>query len=188
VTKSPLETELKIPVDDHESIRGNLRLAGAETVQAMAREVNLLLDAPDGRLRAAGSLLRLREHGDRQLITFKEAPSFKGAIKQRPEAETRIGDLAIMVEILDRLGFRTSMRYEKDREEWRMGEFSVVLDHTPMGDFVEVEGPAERLEQTAKSLGLEIADAVRGSYPSLWQDYRERHPEHDLPLDMVFPE
>lgn len=188
MAKAPLETELKIPVADHESIREVLRLAGAETVQTMAREVNLLLDAPDGRLRAAGSLLRLREHGDRQLITFKGAPSFRGAIKQRLELETRIGDLTMMVEILDHLGFRIFMKYEKDREEWQMGEFSVVLDHTPMGDFVEVEGPAEQLEQTARSLGLEIADAVRGSYPSLWQDYRTRHPEDALPLDMVFPE
>jgi adenylate cyclase class 2 len=152
----------------------------------MAREINFLLDTEDGQLRGASSLLRLREYHGRQLITFKEPPVFSGAIKQRPEFETRIGDLATMVEILERLGFNIFMRYEKDREEWLMGDFSIVLDHTPMGNFVEVEGPGNQLEQTARSLGLDVADAVRGSYVSLWQDYRARHPERDLPLDMVF--
>lgn len=186
--KEPLETELKIPVTDHESIRGSLRGAGAVVVQAMAREVNFLFDTSDGRLRNAGALLRLRDHGGHQLITFKGAPRFTGAIKERPEFETRIGDLTSMVEILERLGFGVLMRYEKDREEWLMGEVSVVLDHTPMGDYVEVEGPADQLEEVARSLGLEVAAAVRGSYVSLWRDYRASRPEQNLPLDMVFVE
>jgi hypothetical protein len=37
-------------------------------------------------------------------------------------------------------------------------------------------------------LGLDIAAAVRGSYVSLWQDYRASHPTLDLPFDMVFTE
>lgn len=186
--KEPLETELKIPVADHDSIRESLLRARAVAVQTMAREVNFLFDTSDGRLRSAGSLLRLRDHGGHQLITFKGAPRFRGALKERPEFETRIGDFTSMIEILERLGFGVFMRYEKDREEWLIGEVSVVLDHTPMGDFVEVEGPAEQLEEIARSLGLEVATAVRGSYVSLWHEYRASRPEQNLPLDMVFDE
>jgi adenylate cyclase class 2 len=183
-----LETELKIPVADHDSIRESLRGAGAVAIHAMAREVNLLFDTSDGKLRNASSLLRLRDYGGRQLITFKGAPRFTGAIKERPEFETRIGDLSSMVQILEGLDFRVFMRYEKDREEWMMGEISVVLDHTPIGDFVEVEGPADQLEEIARSLGLDVATAVRGSYVSLWHDYCASHPEQNLPIDMVFAE
>ena len=93
-----------------------------------------------------------------------------------------------MVEIFERLGFSVFMKYEKDREEWLLDDISVVLDHTPMGDFVEVEGPPERLELAARLLGLDTAAAVRGSYVSLWLEYRELHPELDLPTDMVFAE
>jgi hypothetical protein len=57
-----------------------------------------------------------------------------------------------------------------------------------MGDFVEVEGPPEQLERTALLLGLRVAEAVRGSYVSLWHEHRARHPELDLPFDMVFIE
>ena len=43
-------------------------------------------------------------------------------------------------------------------------------------------------EALAARLGLEVADAVRASYVSLWQEHRASHPELDLPSDMVFPE
>jgi len=62
----------------------------------------------------------------------------------------------------------------------------VVLDHTPMGDFVEVEGPSHTLETTARAIGLDPSTAVRGSYLSLWREYRERRIHEDLPRDMVF--
>ena len=188
MAQEPLESELKIPVTDLQPIRASLRAARAVKVQSVARETNVLLDSDDGRLRNAGSLLRLRKHGDRKLLTFKGPVSYRGAVKERPEYETEIADLERMSDILGLVGFSIFMRYEKEREEWLLGEVSVVLDQTPMGDFVEVEGPPEQLEQTALVLGLDTADAVRGSYLSLWQEYRERHPELNLPCDMVFTE
>lgn len=184
----PLETELKIPVRDLEAIRAALHEAQAIAVQSMAREVNLLLDSEDRRVTAGGFVLRVREHGDRKLLTFKGPATFDGAIKQRPEYETEIGDLPRMLTILEHLGFKVFLRYEKDREEWLLGRVSILLDHTPMGDFVEVEGPTEDLERTVRVLGIEVGEAVRGSYISLWQEHREAHPELELPADMVFPE
>jgi adenylate cyclase, class 2 len=181
-----LESELKIPVTDFKPVRAALHRERAVVVQAMAREINLLLDTQDEKLRKAGSLLRLRQHGDREILTFKGPVSYHGAVKERVEHEAEFRDLGRMVEIFGSLGFSVSMRYEKDREEWLLGEFSVVLDHTPMGNFVEVEGPPERLEQTARLLGLDTATALRGSYVSLWLEYRALHPELHLPADMVF--
>lgn len=184
----PVESELKIPVTDFDVIRASLRDARAVEVQPMARETNLLFDSEDRRLRNAGCLLRLRQHGGRNFLTFKGPASFKGAVKERPEYETIIADLDRMGEILERLGFNVFMRYEKRREEWLLGEVAVVLDRTPMGDFVEIEGPLEQLEGTARVLELDVEDAVRGSYVTLWHEHRARHPELDLPFDMVFPE
>lgn len=188
MTAGPFESELKIPVTDFEPVRESLRRERAVVVQVMAREINLLLDQPDGRLRTAGSLLRLRQHGDRNLLTLKGPVNYSGSIKVREEHETELSDLSRTVEIFERIGFPVFMKYEKDREEWLLGEFSVVLDHTPMGDFVEVEGPPEQLERAARLLGLDVAAALRGSYVSLWLEYRELHPELDLPTDMVFAE
>jgi len=188
VADTTLESELKIPVTDLDQVRASLQRARAIVVQMMAREINLLLDTEDDQLRNTGSLLRLRQHGDRKILTFKGPVSYRGVIKERPEYETEVDDLDRMGEILGHLGFSVFMRYEKDREEWLLEEFSVVLDHTPMGNFVEVEGPPEGLEGAARLLGLDAAAAVRGSYVSLWLRYREIHPELDLPTNMVFAE
>jgi adenylate cyclase class 2 len=186
VADIPLESELKIPVTDLDRVRAALQRARACVNQPMMREINLLLDTQNNRLREAGSLLRLRQYGERKILTFKGPASYRGAIKVRAEYETEITDLPRMIDVFEHLGFSVFIRYEKDREEWSLEEFSVVLDHTPMGDFVEVEGPPDRLESTAHLLGLDPARAARGSYISLWLEYRQLHPELDLPADMVF--
>ena len=182
-----LETEVKIPVNDLGPVRVALQRARAIVATPMAREVNLLLDTQDGRLRERGCLLRLRQHGDRGLLTYKGPATYHGTIKERLEHETAVGDLKRTGEIFEQLGYTVFMKYEKDREEWALDEYSVVLDHTPMGYFVEIEGPTDGLERIADLLGLKTSAAVQGSYISLWLEHRARHPELDLPNDMVFP-
>jgi adenylate cyclase class 2 len=188
MVEDSFESELKISVTDFEPVRASLHRERAVLVQAMARETNLLLDRRDRSLGTDGSMLRLRQHGGRNLLTLKGPVSYRGVIKVREELEVEFSDLSRMVEIFDSLGFSVIMKYEKDREEWLFEEYSVVLDHTPMGNFVEVEGPPERLASAARLLDLELAAAVRGSYVSLWQEYRKLNPELDLPNNMVFPE
>jgi adenylate cyclase class 2 len=85
--------------------------------------------------------------------------------------------------ILRRLGLSPLIRYDKDRELWRLSMVEVALDHTPMGDFVELEGPTEQLATAAEQIGLDPTTAVRGSYISLWIRYRQ---QHQLPFDMTF--
>jgi adenylate cyclase, class 2 len=181
-----VERELKIPVEEHEAVRAALRTLGAVATHDMARETNRLLDTDARRLGAAGCVLRLRRYGSRHVLTFKGPAHYDGAIKVRPEHELGIEDSEAMARIFEALGFTVVSAYEKDRESWQLGPVSVVLDRTPMGNFVEVEGPAEHLEEAARGLGLEPGDAVQGSYVSLWHDFRTRHPELELPADMVF--
>lgn len=188
MSEKNLESELKIPVTDLQQVRVYLQRARAIMIRTMAREVNLLLDTEDKRLRTAGCVLRLRRHGDRKTLAFKGPVNYQGAIKERPEHETEVDDLDRMGEIFRKLGFSCFMKYEKDREEWVIEDVSVALDRTPMGSFVEVEGPPEKLPEIADLLGLKPASAVRASYASLWLDHRQRHPELGLPFDMVFPE
>lgn len=183
-----LETELKIPATDLDAVRDALVRHAATQTHTMAREVNILLDTVDDRLRRSGSILRLRTYGEQHLVTFKGPVKYLGKIKERPEYEVSCDDAGRMAELFQHLGFSAIARYEKYREAWLFGEVEVVLDHTPMGDFVEVEGPPETLNTTAVSLGLDPERAVRGSYLSLWSEYRTSHHGENLPDDMVFPE
>jgi adenylate cyclase class 2 len=179
-----IECELKIPVAELESIRRGLVEAGAEQLTGDEREVNILFDTADGDLASSGQVLRVRQSGGRHLLTFKGPASFAGAVKQRREIELEISSSELISELLHALGYAPWMQYEKQRESWLIGDARVELDHTPMGDFVELEGPTESLDETARRLGLDPTRAVAQSYISLWQAYRRNHPE--LGRDMVF--
>jgi adenylate cyclase class 2 len=182
-----VESELKIPVESHRAVRASLQELGAVITHPAAREENALFDA-GGRLTDAGCVLRLRRYGNHHVLTFKGPARFDGPVKVRTEHELEIESTDAMRRVLEAVGFSVIIAYHKQRESWQLGDLSVVLDHTPMGDYVEVEGPESELERTARSLGLEPSCAVQGSYVSLWREYRARHPELDLPEDMVFVE
>ena len=186
VQNRPTETELKIPVAGLAPVREMLSASGGQQQHSAAREENILLDTDDRRIASKSGVLRLRRHGSRRMLTLKGAPTYRGAIKERTEHELEISDLETMQVILEQLGYHVVARYEKDRESWKIGKVMVELDHTPMGDFVELEGPPGELEVTAHSIGLDPNQAVRGSYLSLWLDFRSRSGDDDLPVDMVF--
>lgn len=179
-----IESELKIPVAGLEPVRRRLGAAGATCLHRAELEINILFDTEHGKLVGSGRVLRVRRVGGRAMLTFKGPATWDGAVKQRPEHEVEITSLEIMTELLGALGYTPWMRYEKERESWLLGAVRIELDHTPMGDFVELEGPPGDLEASARSLDLDPALAVSQSYVGLWQCHRERHPE--LGRDMVF--
>jgi adenylate cyclase class 2 len=185
VATPTVEQELKIPVADLEPVRQLLRATDWSRVRDSGLEINILLDTPDSTLQTTDRALRLRRHGRHLSLTFKGPAVAAGAVKEREEVEVTVGDLDTALVLLERLGYRPTMRYEKVREVWRSGPLLVHLDHTPMGDFVEVEGPGQLLEEAARGLGLDPGRAVSQPYPRLWQEHRRTHPE--LPRDMVFP-
>jgi adenylate cyclase class 2 len=180
------EAEIKLPVDEIEAVRGRLRATGWRCTRSATRERNLVLDSADRTLTSAGRLLRLRTFGEHTVLTAKGPAHYQGSVKTRREVEVMVAEADTCLAIFEELGFRVTITYEKDRELWRRGALTVALDHTPMGDFVEVEGEVTELTQAATDLGLDPSRALRGSYLSLWQEYRLRHPEKELAQDMVF--
>ena len=178
------ESELKIPVDDLAPLKARLQQLGARPDGAPALEHNVLLDTPEGSLRHRGEVLRLRRWDGRAIVTFKGPATYSGTVKERLELETHVSDLDTLADILERLGLTGWMRYEKRRQTWRLDAVEVALDETPLGAFVELEGPADELAAAAAALGLDPDHAVRSSYVGLWMAHRERHP--DAPHDMVF--
>jgi adenylate cyclase class 2 len=187
MSQPPTETEVKIPVTNLSVVRGRLAASAGACVQPAEREINVLFDRVDGRLKAAGSVLRVRRYGGRWVLTYKGPSTYRGAVREREELELEVADGEVLAAVFAHLGLEPDLRYEKDREVWRLGSVEVVLDHTPLGDFVEIEGREADILRAAAALGLDPADAVRGSYVRLWERRRSEHPELGLPRDMVFP-
>jgi len=178
----PIERELKFAQVDHDATRQRLVELEAERVGPAVFEENWLLDR-GGELTERSSILRVRaEEGRGAVVTFKGPASFEGATKIRSELEVRIENAEHALALFEALGYRIERRYQKLREEWRLGSEIICLDHTPIGDFVEFEG--EKAEAVAKRCGFESEQAVRQSYLMLYAEHVAAHPE--APRDMVF--
>ena len=182
----PIETEVKIPYPGPAA--DALRLIqerGYHLVSPRTLESDQVFDLPDQSLRRAGQLLRLRSAGGQSILTYK-GPALPGRHKSREEIETSLASPEQLVQILERLGYRPSFRYQKYRTAFRaMGESGTVfLDETPIGVFLELEGPENWIDSTAVRLGFADKDYVTRSYASLYQTYLQ---DHLGPPDMLFP-
>lgn len=180
-----LEQELKFAVEDLAGLRGKLASLGAVLVVPASLERNWVLDQADRRLQRGGQLLRVRQWRGEVTLTFKGPATFAAGVKSREELEVSVGDAEQLLAIFAALGFSVAFYYEKHREVWRFDAVTVDLDHTPMGDFLELEGEANALGELCRKLGFAPQQALRGSYLELWLAFRQRHPE--APAHMVFP-
>jgi adenylate cyclase, class 2 len=182
----PIETEVKIPVPNSAAVLEQLDRVGLTLTAPRQFESNTLYDSSDGRLRQAGMILRLRESGDQLVITWK-GPEEPGKHKSRPELETTVGSLDVMRKILCHLGFEPVFRYEKYRREFSAGKSSsgvVTLDETPIGNFLELEGPGDWIDEMARLLRFSPDDYLLESYGRLYRKFCERQGVE--PRDMVF--
>jgi adenylate cyclase class 2 len=169
-----METEIKVRLTDRAGFTMLLPGLGFHLLTAETMERNVLFDKPDGELRQRGELLRIRQYGDRWVLTHK-APvesSSNSAHKVRAETETEIEDGRPLAAIFERLGFAPMFVYEKLRTEWADNEGHVVVDVTPIGDFAELEGSSEWIDRMAAKLGISPANYMKASYGQLFQEWK----------------
>lgn len=132
-------------------------------------EDNLLLDAA-GRLVAQGMALRVRRTPHGVVLTFKGPRQVVEGIKSREEIEAALpleqGDG--LQQILEQLGFRPVFRYQKYREAFAWRDCEIVVDETPIGTFLEIEGPLDQIHAAATALGFSPKDYITDSYAGLF--------------------
>lgn len=164
----PVESEIKLRVNGPEEARAALRGIGAARVRERELEDNVLFDGPDAALLAAGKLLRLRRTGGTAVLTYKGPRRLEQGIRSRPEVETSVGDADAARTILEALGLRPVFRYQKYRETYAWKDVEIVVDETPIGTFLEIEGPLEGIHAAAAALGYGRDDYVTDSYAGLF--------------------
>jgi adenylate cyclase, class 2 len=138
----------------------------------------------------------------RQILTFKRptaqqlaVPSDRypapGSHKIREEIEAQVSDSANLTKIFEGLGMRGWFRYEKYRttyqlpasKSWARG-LLIELDETPIGTFVELEGPPHAIDRAAKELGYTKSNYILTNYLSLYVEECRRKGEQ--PQNMLF--
>mgnify|MGYP001058937935 CR=1 FL=1 len=184
------ETEIKLKVDNVRALRRRLTELGFRRGPRHL-ESNVLFDFPDLRMWKARSLLRLRLTGRRWILTFKGTPVESVRYKVRREIEAEIKDGERMRAILESLGLRAAFRYEKYRTAYvraakarHSGVPLVLYDETPIGNYVELEGPKRWIDETARQLGYGPGDYITASYAALYR--RECQERGREPGDMLF--
>ena len=180
-----LEREVKLRFEDADTARAAILAAGGTPVRGRRMQEDCLLDTPDDELRARRSVLRVRVESGKSLLTFK-GPVQPGLTKVREELETVVGDGAVVVQMLEQLGFRVWFRYQKYREEFALDDVLIALDETPVGTFVEIEGGDRGIAETAEALGRGPGDYLVDSYRRLYLDDCEAR--GIAVADMVFDE
>lgn len=115
-----------------------------------------------------GAVLRLRKIGDLTLLTYKERyRDDLDDVKHRIEHETTVADVDAMERIIEKLGYKLSVVYEKHRKTWHFKDVEVVLDELPFGLFMEIEGTIEEIAEAEKLLEIEDLEPEPRGYPRL---------------------
>lgn len=177
-------------------------------------EWNIIFDTPQGGLAKHGQLLRIRTETPegrakkdrrkaekRVVLTFKMPTATPIAAagraqeprrhKVREELELEVASGDLLTRIFEGLGMTGWFRYEKFRTtfalppsaRWAKG-LLIELDETPIGTFVELEGPPEAIDKAAQELGYSKRDYILKNYLVLYVEECRRQGQQ--PRDMVF--
>jgi adenylate cyclase, class 2 len=183
-----LEIEVKLACDDLDRLRD----AGLELSLETPRhfEDNWLLDLADQSLLKQGAALRVRSFDGKGTVTYKGVvkETQESRLKVREEIESAVDEPEHLIDLFERLGYHPSFRYQKYRTGYRAildgCELKVLLDETPMGNFIEIEGDEAGVLKALDAAGFSAGDVIRESYPEL-QAMRCR--ARGVPLeDLVF--
>jgi adenylate cyclase class 2 len=107
------------------------------------------------------------------------------------EIESRVEDGDAFMAMFEELGYRPWFRYEKFRTKFQLSKrkpwakgLVIDLDETPIGTFVELEGPPRAIDRVARELGYSRGDYIVANYLALYREECQRRGEKSG--DMVF--
>lgn len=163
-----VEMEVKFYLNDLNSFEKRLRSIGANLIQPRTFETNLRFDTPDLSLTKSHQVLRLRRD-QAVYVTYKGPAAAGKSVSVRQEIEIEVSDFEATEAMLNALGYRVNVRYEKWRTKYRLENLEMDLDEMPFGHFIEIEGedPAQ-IEHMAITLGLDWQARITDSYMMLF--------------------
>jgi adenylate cyclase class 2 len=178
-----LEREIKLRFADADAARAAILAAGATPLHARRLQEDSLLDTADDALHRRRCVLRVRVESGKSYVTFK-GPVRPSLMKLREELETIVADGALLIRLLEELGFHVWFRYEKYREEFALDDLVIAVDETPVGTFIEIEGGDHGIAEMTLALGCTPSDYLTDSYRRLY--LLDCETRGVAPGDMVF--
>lgn len=172
--ETPYEMEVKFYLQDKLSYENRLRSIGARMERVRTHELNYRFDTPDMHLSREHRVLRLRQD-TATILTYKGPAHTQSDISVRPEIEFEVSDFAAARQLLEALGYKESVRYEKWRTIYTLDDLEITLDEMPFGIFTEIEGQDVRaIQQAAVNLALNWSARITSSYMVLFDRVRKK--------------
>jgi adenylate cyclase, class 2 len=170
------EFEARFLSIDADAITTRLRDRGATRTMPRTLMRRVVLKNQD--ISDRGGWLRLREQGDKTLLTYKQVNDADGAsgIDSILEAEVEVANFHATQHLLEAMGF-TTLRYQENyREEWQLDAVTYDLDTWPdLPTYLEIEGPDETAVHAATAmLGLDYSNANFGSVDEVYLKVLDR--------------
>ena len=172
ITDNNLEIEIKIEIGRISDIKKKLLRHGFKQICENSFEHNIVFDTKDSRFKKENCLLRLRNVNNKSILTFKKPPSDPGISKDykvREELEIDVSDFKNCLNILTSIGFEIGFMYEKYREVHEKDGVKIMIDRTPIGNFIEIEGMMSQIDTVTNLLGFSKKDYIVESYYSLFK-------------------
>lgn len=176
------EIKLKIDLDIAKNILNNpLFKIEKATFQKTIRR-----DTEDLRYEKSGILLRTREEDKDKVVTLKKKLKTDGGIFEREEYESNVGDVSVLNEIFEELGFTKSWIMEKFRIQGTYNGLTLCLDEVCFGIFLEIEGEESEIVAVLNDFSLDFDERITVSYWELWEEYKKKKGFDDSLRDILF--
>ncbi|HEX4792378.1 MAG TPA: class IV adenylate cyclase [Humisphaera sp.] len=189
----PVEIEAKMSVEGLAATRTKVLEVGGKLLGKYL-ETNTFFDSEDRSLLAADKGLRLRhkrniDTGEEHYIITYKGPRQPGALKSREEVELMVEGAAETVKLMECLGYRPVLSFEKRRESFALDGCEVDLDELPyLGTYVEVEGPSEQaVMRVRQTLGLSDRPLIKAGYVSMLSSYLQERGKNQREIKFGAP-
>ena len=164
-----VEIEVKFYVTDIQALKYRLEVLGARLIQARMHEVSVHFDTSKGKLSRSKQVLRLRKDTLARL-TYKGPSQDEGGASSRQEIEVTVGDFEATNQLIQALGYKVVLAYEKYRAIYRLDNSLVFIDELPYGKFIEIESDnAENIRNICNKLGLNWEVRIPKGYAALFK-------------------
>ncbi|HQZ95425.1 MAG TPA: class IV adenylate cyclase [Pyrinomonadaceae bacterium] len=124
-----------------------------------------------GLLDGRSATLRVRKTDFRTTLTYKEKVATENDFKHQIEFETDVSNVDATESIIEKLGYKLSVIYEKHRKAWHFNNVEIVLDELPFGYYMEIEGEMDDITTVEKLLGADKFEIEPRGYPRLSAKY-----------------
>lgn len=163
------EIEVKFKIDEKDQIKEKLIGLGVSLSEPY-KQTTYGFFSVDSIER--GIFPRIRDEKNNIVLTVKVKPKKETNYFERMEYSMKIGNAKEGEDILRVLGFDDIRVFEKIRQESELLNTKIVLDELYFGNFIEIEGEKEDIENVIIKLGLDNKERITKAYLALEDDYK----------------